>query len=288
MPAGLHPHELRHTAVSLAVSAGANVKAVQRMLGHAKASMTLDVYADLFDDDLEAVADRLDELRAAGARKGQAGRSLILARFAQAVDLRVSGWRRRDLNPQPPPCKGGALPVELRPRGQVPGYRPDGMPPTTAARSHRLLWTERWMGRWTTRRRWGKRGVFCGHPGDAERILKKVAFASCAGARPGIEISHVASDGDLAQDSGSGQQASGDRSVYGSPTQVAGSGEPSAEQSENAGETEPERVPAPHTWRDPLPVCQAPLRAHSTRSSAVHVFTIRSSGTPHSAARSQP
>jgi hypothetical protein len=41
-------------------SAGANVKAVQRMLGHAKASMTLDVYADLFDEDLDGVADRLD------------------------------------------------------------------------------------------------------------------------------------------------------------------------------------------------------------------------------------
>jgi integrase len=40
------PHDLRHTAASLAISAGANVKAVQRMLGHAKASMTLDVYAD--------------------------------------------------------------------------------------------------------------------------------------------------------------------------------------------------------------------------------------------------
>ena len=34
--------------------------AVQRMLGHAKASMTLDVYADLFDEDLDGVADRLD------------------------------------------------------------------------------------------------------------------------------------------------------------------------------------------------------------------------------------
>ncbi len=54
------PHDLRHTAVSLAVSAGANVKAVQRMLGHAKASMTLDVYADLFEDDLDSVADSLD------------------------------------------------------------------------------------------------------------------------------------------------------------------------------------------------------------------------------------
>lgn len=54
------PHDLRHTAASLAVSAGANVKAIQRMLGHAKASMTLDVYADLFDDDLDGVAASLD------------------------------------------------------------------------------------------------------------------------------------------------------------------------------------------------------------------------------------
>jgi integrase len=53
---------LRHTAASLAVSAGANVKAVQQMLGHASAAMTLDVYAGLFGDDLDAVADRLDEL----------------------------------------------------------------------------------------------------------------------------------------------------------------------------------------------------------------------------------
>jgi integrase len=57
------PHDLRHTAASLAVSAGANVKAVQKMLGHASAAMTVDVYADLFDDDLEAVATALDQAR---------------------------------------------------------------------------------------------------------------------------------------------------------------------------------------------------------------------------------
>ena len=68
VPEGFHPHELRHTAASLAVSAGANVKAVQRMLGHAKASMTLDVYANLFDDDLEAVADRLDVIAKSAAQ----------------------------------------------------------------------------------------------------------------------------------------------------------------------------------------------------------------------------
>lgn len=54
------PHDLRHTTASLAIAAGANVKAVQRMLGHASAAMTLDVYADLFDDDLEAVAAAFD------------------------------------------------------------------------------------------------------------------------------------------------------------------------------------------------------------------------------------
>jgi integrase len=62
---GLTPHELRHTAASLAVSSGANVKAVQRMLGHKSAAMTLDVYSGLFDDDLDALAERMD---AAAAR----------------------------------------------------------------------------------------------------------------------------------------------------------------------------------------------------------------------------
>src|SRR5262249_13197868 len=39
-----------------AVSAGGNVLALQRMLGHTSAKMSLDTYADLFDDDLDAVA----------------------------------------------------------------------------------------------------------------------------------------------------------------------------------------------------------------------------------------
>ncbi|MGW5109147.1 tyrosine-type recombinase/integrase [Nocardia sp. NPDC004123] len=56
----ISPHDLRHTAASLAISAGANPKAVQTMLGHKSAAMTLDTYADLFPDDLESVADALD------------------------------------------------------------------------------------------------------------------------------------------------------------------------------------------------------------------------------------
>lgn len=59
LPDALTVHDLRHTAASLMVASGASVKAVQRQLGHASASMTLDTYADLFDTDLDDVADRL-------------------------------------------------------------------------------------------------------------------------------------------------------------------------------------------------------------------------------------
>jgi integrase len=53
-------HDLRHTCASLAVSSGANVLAVSRMLGHKDPSITLRIYADLFDSDLDAVAVNLD------------------------------------------------------------------------------------------------------------------------------------------------------------------------------------------------------------------------------------
>jgi integrase len=57
---GMHPHALRHTAASLAIAAGANVKVVQQTLGHKSATMTLDLYGHLFADQLDDVADALD------------------------------------------------------------------------------------------------------------------------------------------------------------------------------------------------------------------------------------
>jgi integrase len=56
----LTPHDLRHTAVSLHIRVGSNVKVVQRIAGHATAVLTLDTYAGLFDDDLHESAARLD------------------------------------------------------------------------------------------------------------------------------------------------------------------------------------------------------------------------------------
>lgn len=54
-------HDLRHTAASLAISCGGQVKVVQRMLGHKSAAMTLDLYSHLYTEDLEDLAERLDE-----------------------------------------------------------------------------------------------------------------------------------------------------------------------------------------------------------------------------------
>lgn len=59
---GFTPHDLRHTAASLAIRSGATVKVVQAMLGHASAAMTLDIYAGLFPDELDTVANALDSL----------------------------------------------------------------------------------------------------------------------------------------------------------------------------------------------------------------------------------
>lgn len=65
-------HQLRHTAASLMISSGANVKTVQRQLGHKSAVMTLDNYGHLFEDDLDGVADRMSaSLRAAAVWRGQ-------------------------------------------------------------------------------------------------------------------------------------------------------------------------------------------------------------------------
>jgi integrase len=57
---GVRLHDLRHTCASLAISAGANVKVVQKLLGHKTAVLTLDRYGHLFPDDLDAVATAFD------------------------------------------------------------------------------------------------------------------------------------------------------------------------------------------------------------------------------------
>ncbi|QYN60618.1 tyrosine-type recombinase/integrase [Bifidobacterium asteroides] len=60
---GLTIHSLRHTFASLSIAAGADVKTVQNALGHADASITLNVYTSLWPDHLDEVAEIMEQQR---------------------------------------------------------------------------------------------------------------------------------------------------------------------------------------------------------------------------------
>lgn len=59
---GLRFHDLRHTAASLAIHAGAHPLLVSKMLGHSNVEITLNRYSHLFPDVAEALAEKLDAL----------------------------------------------------------------------------------------------------------------------------------------------------------------------------------------------------------------------------------
>ncbi len=100
--AGLAPlriHDLRHTTASLAIAAGADVKLLQTMLGHASAVMTLDRYGHLMPGRARDVADRLDVLaRSAAAEPIRPPRPLD-ARDFRGMDSERAGPRRNENRP---------------------------------------------------------------------------------------------------------------------------------------------------------------------------------------------
>ena len=57
----LTPKDLRDTAASIAISSGANVRAVSNMLGHTDPSVTLRIYTHLFNDDQDILANAIGE-----------------------------------------------------------------------------------------------------------------------------------------------------------------------------------------------------------------------------------
>ena len=68
-------HELRHTAASLAIQAGANIKALQNMLGHESAGLTLDRYGHLYGSDVEAVGVAINVLLTRGCGQNVVNRA---------------------------------------------------------------------------------------------------------------------------------------------------------------------------------------------------------------------
>lgn len=60
-------HSLRHTFASVLLSSGASIKALQRSLGHASATMTLNTYSHLIQEDLGGALLRADQAFSAEA-----------------------------------------------------------------------------------------------------------------------------------------------------------------------------------------------------------------------------
>ena len=64
------PHDLRHTAATVAIASGADIKSVQDLLGHATASFTLNVYAHTSEQMMKDTAARMQSYYDGLAAKG--------------------------------------------------------------------------------------------------------------------------------------------------------------------------------------------------------------------------
>ncbi len=121
----LHPHELRHTAASLAIASGADVKVVQQMLGHSSAAMTMDVYGHLFSDRLDEVADALDTARSEAARSAAAvanAQNPVAKVLPNADVVDLAAYKAKGKTAGQAPNSAGA-PGEIRTRAPASGGR---------------------------------------------------------------------------------------------------------------------------------------------------------------------
>ena len=96
-------HDLRHTAASLWLAAGADPKVVQRVLGHATAAMTMDLYGHLSDASLWQAARLIGGTMGAYEPHREAfERNPNWNRMRKPLGAGLSGWSRLgESNPRP-------------------------------------------------------------------------------------------------------------------------------------------------------------------------------------------
>ena len=112
----------RHSAAPAMISAGANTKAVQTVLGHRSAAFTLTVYGHMYDADLGDFADRIDvadlqpSVSLLAARQSE--RRLIADHALPRSDKRTP-VARLGSNQRPRDYESPALTTELRARAVI-------------------------------------------------------------------------------------------------------------------------------------------------------------------------
>jgi integrase len=77
---GVRVHDLRHTAVSLAIKAGASPREAMDFAGHSSIAVTMNVYSHLFPGQGLDLADRLDQLAQSWPTAGQGARIIPMER----------------------------------------------------------------------------------------------------------------------------------------------------------------------------------------------------------------
>lgn len=89
------PHDLRRTFGSLARAAGADLRWIQKAMGHESITTTARIYAHLYDDELDSVAAALDRIGregrgVAGTAYGQNAATKPASRWSQIRSLAVT------------------------------------------------------------------------------------------------------------------------------------------------------------------------------------------------------
>ena len=134
---GITPHDLRRTYGSLARKAGADLRYIQKTMGHSSITVTARVYAHLYDDELDTVADALDDIAASVTRNKECGQNVATEAISHPKPERKQAhgnhvhagqresrsWSRLgESNPGPTHYECVALPTELRRRGRKPTH----------------------------------------------------------------------------------------------------------------------------------------------------------------------
>ena len=80
-------HDLRHTAASLAIQAGAHPRLIMDMFGHSSIVVTIDRYGHLFPSVAEQLADKLDAAFREASGRGPVDYPLTQAEGANVRSL---------------------------------------------------------------------------------------------------------------------------------------------------------------------------------------------------------
>ncbi|MCU1570486.1 MAG: Site-specific recombinase XerD [Naasia sp.] len=114
---GRRIHDLRHTAATLWLGAGIDLKTTQAWLGHSSAKLTADLYAHWMGTDAECCGARPVER---DAERRSHSHDTVTRAYLRVLERRSPGqqgdadrgfswWALRDSNPRHPRCKRGAL-----------------------------------------------------------------------------------------------------------------------------------------------------------------------------------